>query len=250
VVTIHGKRSRAAEFDLRRCRGQGCRRSALRARRARRAAVRSALKERGDPWRLSEEAKPASPPPTKSDFGTREATGSSSRVRGREPASGITVEFCSTKGMRPVRRRRQSNIRSRLTSENVRRGLSDYAGAYYFNVVRLSDEASRKTHFSWRKPLQDFNHFLIRNLSKIAIIETDCSEYRVILIKTHYVVGLPPQFGKAVAWHDVFLAPNLHTMGAYVRTRHPLGRKCGPYPVSESAARDHRSSSGHLRARH
>jgi hypothetical protein len=47
--------------------------------------------------------------------------------------------------------------------------------------------------------LQDFNHFLIRNLSKIAIIETDCSEYRVIL-KTHYVVGLPPQFGKAVAW--------------------------------------------------
>ena len=44
-----------------------------------------------------------------------------------------------------------------------------------------------------------FHHFLIRNLSKIAIIETDCSEYRVIL-KTHYVVGLPPQFWKAVAW--------------------------------------------------
>ncbi len=46
--------------------------------------------------------------------------------------------------------------------------------------------------------MEDFNHFLIRNLSKIAIIETNRSEHRVFL-KTHYFVGLPPQFGKAVA---------------------------------------------------
>ena len=45
--------------------------------------------------------------------------------------------------------------------------------------------------------MEDFNHFLIRNLSKIAIIETNRSEHRVFL-KTHYFVGLP-QFGKAVA---------------------------------------------------
>src|ERR1700730_14508567 len=46
--------------------------------------------------------------------------------------------------------------------------------------------------------MEDFNHFLIRNLSKIAIIETNRFEHRVVL-KAHYVVGLPPQFGKAVA---------------------------------------------------
>jgi hypothetical protein len=46
--------------------------------------------------------------------------------------------------------------------------------------------------------LEDFNHFLIRNLLKIAIIETNRSEHRVVL-KAHYVVGLPPQFGKAIA---------------------------------------------------
>ena len=38
--------------------------------------------------------------------------------------------------------------------------------------------------------------------------------------------------------------------GACLRNRYPPGRKCGPSPVSESAARDHRSSSGHLGARH
>ena len=46
--------------------------------------------------------------------------------------------------------------------------------------------------------MEDFNHFLIRNLSKIVIVETNRSEHRVVF-ETHYVVGLPPQFGKAVA---------------------------------------------------
>ena len=46
--------------------------------------------------------------------------------------------------------------------------------------------------------MEDFNHFLIRNLSEIVIVETNRSEHRVVF-ETHYVVGLPPQFGKAVA---------------------------------------------------
>ncbi len=46
--------------------------------------------------------------------------------------------------------------------------------------------------------MENFDHFLIRNLSKIAIIETNRSEHQVVL-ETHYVVGLPPQFGKAIA---------------------------------------------------
>ena len=46
--------------------------------------------------------------------------------------------------------------------------------------------------------MEDFNHFLIRNLSKIVIVETNRSEHWVVF-ETHYVVGLPPQFGKAVA---------------------------------------------------
>ena len=46
--------------------------------------------------------------------------------------------------------------------------------------------------------MEDFNHFLIRNLSKIVIVETNRFEHRVVF-EAHYVVGLPPQFGKAVA---------------------------------------------------
>ena len=46
--------------------------------------------------------------------------------------------------------------------------------------------------------MEDFNHFLIRNLSEIVIVETNRSEHRVVF-ETHYVVGLPPQFRKAVA---------------------------------------------------
>jgi hypothetical protein len=46
--------------------------------------------------------------------------------------------------------------------------------------------------------MEDFNHFLIRNLSKIVIVEANRSEHRVVF-ETHYVVGLAPQFGKAIA---------------------------------------------------
>ena len=46
--------------------------------------------------------------------------------------------------------------------------------------------------------MEDFNHFLIRNLSKIVIVETNRFEHRVVF-EAHYVVGLPPQFGKPIA---------------------------------------------------
>jgi hypothetical protein len=36
--------------------------------------------------------------------------------------------------------------------------------------------------------MEDFNHFLIRNLSKIVIVETNRFEHRVVF-EAHYVVG-------------------------------------------------------------
>src|SRR5271169_2981600 len=51
--------------------------------------------------------------------------------------------------------------------------------------------------FLWWKSLQDTDHFLIRNLTKITIIEADRSEHLVIL-ETDDVVGLLTQFRKAL----------------------------------------------------
>src|SRR5712672_506709 len=59
---------------------------------------------------------------------------------------------------------------------------------------------------------------------------------------------------------ELFAAPNVHTglsdkahcspsAGTCLRARHPPRRECGPDPVGESAARDHRSSPQHHSAR-
>ena len=81
--------------------------------------------------------------------------------------------------------------------------------------------------------MEDFNHFLIRNLSKIVIVETNRSEHRVVF-ETHYVVGLPPQFGKAVARR------HRH------RTHKPLGDLKGGRPPAAAlkAAKRRRSQKG------